>query len=188
MKMIRFRQAAVSLLLVLFTASAGYAWQSGFNANNTQFNQGVAKSLLNIGEMLPGANQDTYFKVIRPDLEHGNGIKGPELHCNERTDLTVIELTTNLPYHEYPQYDPVLSATAMCRTINNPSLRPVVEFTSWQGDPGFLVNSDGTPLQRWGIRAYCQAGNWEPDQWTDYFVSPAEVILLCIDGKKLKVQ
>lgn len=134
---------------------------------------------------------DIYFKVFT-NIQYQN--VSTKYHCNERADLDLlIGGVPASPDASFVQYEPILSTSVLCPAADEGIFKPRYEYTNFPGDvDDYISNADGTPLQTWGVRAFCELLEsygippYDDPIETGYYESPAQIILTCINHKALK--
>lgn len=133
----------------------------------------------------PPLFQSLYLKVFRPTYESWTSPYAvPSYHCNERTDLQEVvaggDLLNPGDQGYIRQYDPILSTSILCEGIdNNGQYVQRSDYETIVPDSD-IWNTNGLPMQVFGVKAYCEGNYSEP-----FFIAAKQVILLCVDHSQI---
>jgi len=112
----------------------------------------------------------TYVKVFTPESA------SQMYHCDEIPDLEVVDQFGNPWLEEFKQYDPIISASAVCNS-GAYDVTPLSNYDIYGLDFGggyIPYNVDGSPIQGMRAKVYCV----EPGNGTVF--KPEEVYLYCL--------
>jgi hypothetical protein len=124
----------------------------------------------------------TYIKVFTPEYvtyDKDYPWLMPLYHCEERFDKQQDYL-----YGSARQYDPILSTSVLCHPLLEGELVPHYKYANFPGDTE-AQNIDGSPLQSWSVRAFCEEFNALGVPHPLVLEAPSQVILHCLDHRAL---